>query len=306
MRLTILSDGAGQDSWTILLKLIYDAEFRQKYAPGDLIVVHADTGNEHPDTYTHVERIAALCAEKGIEYVNLTADKGFHKGNWVSLQNFYAAKNAIGSKAYPKTCTDNLKVQPIYRWLTKLIQERYFPGQTELLERKQSLYKFAEAHGKITVLIGIAADEQKRISKTGETAVVGKSAVRGHVWMQKNITKVYPLVEIGYNRQMCQDYIKSVGQVLPPPSNCIFCPFKSDIEILWTAINLPEQFAEWVRLEANKIAANADKTANNLGVCGKKLLPQVLAEALVKYANMSPEQINEYSMSHGHCVASAY
>ena len=301
-QLTILSDGAGQDSWTILLKLALDAEFRQKYAPDDLIVVHADTGNEHPETYTHVERIKAFCAEHKIEYVNLTADKGFHKGNWVSLQNFYQAKNAIGSKAYPKTCTDNLKVQPIYRWLTRTIMERYYPGRTELLERKLALYEFAKDHGKITVLIGIAADEAKKRIKAPKPDAKNPEAV----WMQKNITKVYPLVEIDYNRQACQDYIKSVGQVVPPPSNCIFCPFKSDIEILWTARRMPEQFAEWVRLEANKIAANADKTANNLGVCGKKLLPQVLAEATAKYAHMTDAQIDEYRMSHGHCVSSSY
>lgn len=301
-RLTVLSDGAGQDSWTILLKLAFDTAFRQTYAPGDLVVVHSDTGNEHADTYEHVKYIEQFCAAQGIEYINLTADKGYHRGNWISLQNFYAAKNAIGSKAYPKTCTDNLKIQPIYRWLTKWVQEKYFAGQTELLQRKQALYKFAEQHGKITVLIGIAADEaKKRVKQLPE----GKKNPEA-VWMQKNIVKQYPLIDIGFNRQMCQDYIKSISQPVPPPSNCVFCPFKSDIEILWTHLTYPEQFDEWVRLEANKIAANADRTANNLGVCGKKLLPQVLSEAKIKYVNMTIAEINEYRMSHGHCVSSSY
>jgi 3'-phosphoadenosine 5'-phosphosulfate sulfotransferase (PAPS reductase)/FAD synthetase len=293
----VLSDGAGQDSWTILLKLAFDPAFRQAYAPGDLVVVHSDTGNEHPETYEHVKRVEAFCQEQGIEYHNLTADKGFHRGNWVSLQSFYEAKNAIGSKAYPKTCTDNLKIQPIYRWLNKWVQARYFPGREELLDRKLALYEFQARHGKISVLIGIAADEAaKRVGKRPDAAK----------WQRVNILKAYPLVDIGYDRQMCQDYIKSVGQPLPPPSNCIFCPFKSDIEILWTYLALPAEFAHWVRLEANKIAANAGRTANNLGVCGKKLLPQVLAEAQVKYAHMTFAEINDYRMSHGHCVASAY
>lgn len=285
----------------MLLKLAFDADFRQKYAPGRLVVIHSDTGNEHPETYEHVQRIIAFCAEHKIEYVNLTPDKGFHKTGWVSLQSFYESKNAIGSKAYPKTCTDNLKVQPIYRWLTSWIVDNYFPGRTDLLDRKKALYEFTKQHGKINVLIGIAADEAAKRCGKGEDK---------DKWQRENLKKVYPLVEIGYNRQMCQDYIKSIGQPVPPPSNCILCPFKSDIEILWTALALPQEFEYWVKLEANKIAANAEKCAEknqpNLGVNGKKLLPQVLAEAKVKYADWTYEMIDEYRMSHGHCVASAY
>jgi 3'-phosphoadenosine 5'-phosphosulfate sulfotransferase (PAPS reductase)/FAD synthetase len=300
--LTVLSDGAGQDSWTILLKLAFDPEFRQRYAPDDLVVVHADTGNEHPDTYLHVERIEAFCKTHNIEYHNLTADKGYHRGNWVSLQSMYAAKNVIGSKAYKKTCTDNLKIQPIYRWLTRWLQERYFPGRTELLDRKKALYEFTMGHGKINVLIGIAADEAKKRVKVMPQGEESPEAV----WMRKNVLKIYPLVDIGYNRQACQTYIQSVGEIVPPPSNCVMCPFKSAIEILWTHLTHPEQFKYWVVLEANKIAAHLDKGDRNLGVCGKKLLPQVLAEAKIKYATMTYAEIDEYRMSHGHCVSSSY
>lgn len=53
--LTILSFGGGQDSTTILYKLVFDADFKARYAPGDLLVLMADTGNEHPETYSHVK-----------------------------------------------------------------------------------------------------------------------------------------------------------------------------------------------------------------------------------------------------------
>lgn len=53
--LTLLSFGAGQDSTAILLKLIHDADFRTKYAPQDLIVVFSDTGDEHDETYAHLD-----------------------------------------------------------------------------------------------------------------------------------------------------------------------------------------------------------------------------------------------------------
>lgn len=44
-KLTILSMRLGQNSTTILLKLIHDKDFRQKYAPNDLLVLFANTGN---------------------------------------------------------------------------------------------------------------------------------------------------------------------------------------------------------------------------------------------------------------------
>ena len=49
--LTVLSMGLGQDSTTILFKIVFDAEFRARYAPEKLLVLFSDTGNEHPFTY---------------------------------------------------------------------------------------------------------------------------------------------------------------------------------------------------------------------------------------------------------------
>src|SRR5262252_1824760 len=80
--LTILSFGAGQDSTAIFFKLIYDAAFRAQYAPGKLLVIMADTQDEHPDTYAHVEVIKRIAGEHGIEFVHLTSDMGYHTTGW--------------------------------------------------------------------------------------------------------------------------------------------------------------------------------------------------------------------------------
>lgn len=287
--LTVLSYGIGQDSWTILVKLVKDKEFRQQYAPGKLLVIAADTGNEHPDTYEHADYTKKFCAQHGVEFVHITKEMGYHADGWQTLQHYFSKHNNIASKAYPKTCSDQLKIQPIYRYLEDYIESRYGFAAG----RKAGLKKFAENFGKIDVLIGIAKGEEKRVS-------VGEDP---KPWMNQVLRKRYPLIEIGFGRAECQQYLKQAFEPVPPPSNCIMCPFKSKIEVLWTARNLPQQFDDWVQYEANKIEAWKDRVSDpskNLGVNGKKLLPQVLREAEAEYANMSNQDINEYRMSHGH------
>jgi hypothetical protein len=72
---------------------------------------------------------------------------------------------------------------------------------------------------------------------------------------------------------------------------------------------MPEWFALWVELEAKKIArfkAEGLPDEKNLGVWGRKLLPQKLTEAQARYGHMTKAQIDEYKFSHGHCVKSKY
>lgn len=291
--LTILSYGAGQDSTALLYMLAFDEAFRAEQAPGRLLVVMADTGDEHPATVKHVAHTVEFCKEHGIEFVHITPDMGFHTGDWAGgLRGFYKAGNRIGSKAYPKTCTDKLKVQPIYKFVDSWVAEQYgIPGT-----RKAPMKRFVEKHGKIRVLIGIAGGEEKRVA----------GATTGIVWMDQCIDRVYPLVDLAMDRKACQEYIASVGQEVPPPSNCILCPFMSEIELLWLYRSMPDSYQDWVEMEANKLKANEHLGERNLGVWGRKTLPQKLEDAEAKHGHMTMDELNEYKMSHGHCVASKY
>ncbi len=105
--------GAGQDSTALLYKYINDPAFKEKYAPNDFLVVMSDTGDEFDETYAHVKYLKQKCAEHDIEFTFITRDMGYHTGDWQSLQHFYKAKSAIGSKAYPKICSQRLKIDPI-------------------------------------------------------------------------------------------------------------------------------------------------------------------------------------------------
>lgn len=298
-KLTVLSFGGGQDSTTILLKLIFDKEFRRKYAPNNLLVLFADTGNEHPFTYDYIERvIEPLCIKHNIEFVKITNDMGFHGRTWKTLTYQWKLNTpTIGSMAYPKSCTHNLKLNPQYNYLGNRLSNTF---QIPKGNKKEYEY-YAKQNGRIRFLIGIAKNEEKRvngywyinfdndiiqgniktikgieyfvsngqhyeISYSGSdryTNIQNKTikidfqydVVYDASWKQKALITEYPLIDIGYDRTACQEYINSLGIEIPYPSNCMFCPFSSGshMEILWLYMNMPDRFNEWVKLEENKL-----------------------------------------------------
>ena len=306
-KLTVLSMGLGQDSTALLYKYAYDTEFRKHYAPNDFLVIFSDTGNEFDETYRHLEHVKAFCKLQDIEFVHLTADMGYHSGDWQSLEHFYNAKSAIGSKAYPKICSQRLKIDPIYRFLEDFPAKRY----RVKAGKKKGFRQFAKESGKIRMRIGIAANEEKRMSEASD---------RKERWYRESIEHCYPLVDLNMNRQGCQEYIRSVGHDVPIPSNCMMCPFLSLEELEYLRRFCPEALEKWVHYESKKlekwkhldsvpVVSSSGKTSivnKNLGVWGKKYLPEVIEEAREKFSKWTDERIREYRMSHGHCVASAY
>jgi len=253
----------------------------------------AETCDEHPATYTHVAFIKEFCKEHGIEFVHITPDLGFHGRNWESLRGFYNAMSCCGSKAFPKTCTDRLKLQPIYRYVEAWIEKEY--GITA--GRKQGYVDFARKYGRIRMVVGIAAGEERRIADPAHET---------NLWKRRSIEMSYPLVDLQMDRAACQAYMRNVGLPCPPPSNCLLCPFMSEIELLWLYRFANPDFEDWCRIERRKLDKNAHLGDRNLGVWGKKTLPEKMEEVLAKHGHMTDEELHDYKFSHGHCVASKY
>ncbi len=151
-------------------------------------------------------------------------------------------------------------------------------------------------------MVGIAAGEESRIP---DAAAIEKQEKAEPWW--KTIERVYPLVDLGWDRQACQDYMRDLGVEIPLPSNCMRCPYMSDVELVWLHRFHQEKFDEWCDLEDAKIAAQEGSGKKNHGVWNSgKRLREVLKGALEKYGSWSDEQLQEYKMSHGHCVKSRY
>ena len=314
-QLTVLSYGAGQESSVLLEMYLDDPSFRQRYAPGDFLVVMSDTGDEFDATYDHVAATQQRCREAGVEFIFITADMGFHSDSWRSLRHFYRSKGTIGSKAFPKTCTSRLKLQPLYKFLEHWLSKRYGVK----CHNKQGIREFAASYGKIQMMIGIAAGEEKRMADPAKNP---------NRWYRESISNLYPLVELGLDRQACQDYLHNRGMRVIP-SNCKACPFLSLEELEYLRRFHPADLEDWVELEAAKLEKHKDKEAvivtdketgeivldrhgkpktvnKNYGVFGVKPLPVKIQEAKAKFSDWSDARIADYRYSHGHCVATAY
>ena len=308
--LTILSMGVGQDSITILYKIVFDADFKAKYAPERLLILFADTHEETPETYDYLERVLKpFCKEYDLDFVHITNDMGYHGESWKSLSTQWASgeRRTIGSVAYPKTCTSNLKLQPQYRYVEQWLFEQY--EYVTKASRKAGFIQFAKYYGKIRWLIGISKGEEKRVADAENDTFK---------WRKQSIELVYPLIEEGLGRQECQDYIRSVGMEIPFPSNCLKCPFlgANKMELLWMYMSYPDKFEEWAEEEDAKLQDHQD-AVKNLGVCGKLhkdgerkgkavTLLDTLEEAKAMYPDITLDELTEYRFSHGHCAVSVY
>lgn len=299
-KLTVLSFGGGQDSTALLYRIAFDPQMRAELAPHDLLVLMSDTGNEHPLTYLHVMLVKKFCRDHGIEFVFITADMGYHSESWLSLEHSFDKYDNVMSKCYDrKPCTDGLKIQPIYRYLNAHVASRYgYAPEGGKYRGKRALVEFAAEHGKIDMIIGIAGGEERRISTDDEINAQ---------WQKLSVRRVYPLAEWGWDRAACQEYIRSLGMTVPPPSNCMMCPFMDKAELLWLARKYPGVFARWVEYERRKQAKFKHLGDKNYAVLHKrKTLPLVLADAEKEYGDWTLDDLERHRFSHGHCVASKY
>ena len=309
-KLSILSFGAGQESTAIAYLLALDQGFRKIYAPDDLLILGSDTGDEHPETYAHIEWMKKWCKEKGLEFVWITSDMGFHGETWKTLTTQYRHNGNIGSRQYSRTCTDNLKLSPFRRALAVWIRDRYFPGEfaNGPALRRQVFPAFKERYGKIEVMLGFASTERRRMEKSVAALNNPESALPR--WYRENFTLTFPLIDaLGWDRKATQDYMRRVGLPVPVPSNCLRCHFRGPVELLWLSRNHPAKMREWIELEAAKIAKYRERGLaddKNQGVYGKKLLPEALADAERQFGHMTNAELEDYRMSHGHCVSNAF
>lgn len=291
-KLTILSYGGGQDSTALLLKYAYDAGFRERYAPDDFLVVMSDTGDEHDYTLKHIEWTKRFCLDHKIEFHHITRDLGFHTPAWQGLIEWQKRTGNIVMLGV-KSCTDKLKIVPIYKFIDLWVSKKYNLPHNN---RKQSIKAFKDKYNQdINVMIGISRGEEKRV-KEKRVATGWKSCVK----------TIYPLIDLSMDRTDCQKYIASQRVEVPFPSNCMRCPYMSDIELLWLRRNYQIKFLEWVEIEHKKLKKFATSGKKNCGVfASEKTIIDRLMRVEKKYGHLTGEELNNYKFSHG-CVKSKY
>lgn len=180
MKRNIVSFSGGKDSTAMLLMLLERGERVDD-------IVFCDTGMEFPEMYAHLEKVEAYTGRK---VTRIKAEKGWDY--WFSEYTRKKGKRA-GEKGYG---------WPIMmcRWCTGHLKREVFA-------------KYLKHAGEYVQLLGIAADEPKRLAEKPNTR--------------------YPLAEWGVTEKDALQYCKEHGfdwgglYDIFPRVSCWICPLKS-------------------------------------------------------------------------------
>ena len=223
MKHVYFSFGGGVQSTAIQLLIHFEPE-RIEEACGCLprFSIFADTGAEMKATHLHVARMEAmgLFERSHLKRVNNGSILKDTRRNW-SNRSFIPVftRNVDGTVSMLKRkCTSEFKIKPIERFIRGLVGLR--KG-----ERGKSR--------SVRLMLGISIDEAHR--------------------MRDNNTKlfqnVYPLIELGWDRQKCKEYALEKLGYIPEKSRCFMCPFISPQD--WQSIkkNFPDEFERAVSFD---------------------------------------------------------
>lgn len=152
-------------------------------------------------------------------------------------------KNMNGTKGIlPRRCTRDYKVNVVERELRKRLGLRSVRSKTPL----------------VTSWIGISFDECGRMKPSRVPWVE-------HRW---------PLVDLGFTREDCLEWMEKHSYPRPPRSACTFCPYHSDKEWLRLKTEEPEDFAKAVQWEKEHTAGVArDEITNGVPFLHSSLVP---------------------------------
>lgn len=296
-RLTVISNGLGQDSSAVIYKLGLDARFRRRVAPGDVLAVHSDTGDEYPEVYQHRDRIATWCAGRGIPFVSLSPDSEWfspsNRGGVVEKSRRYGT---VPSVHHVRSCTPSFKTDPFYRFLAAHLRDEYAVGGSSI---PATLSRFASRFGRVRILVGFTADEAGRVERTLKDH--GRSA-----WMRDFLEMCFPLVELGWDRSACQEFIRRSGFEVPFASACATCFYQGDLRLAFLDRFYPDRAEDWARREEMKLAKFVHLGARNKGVFRKGTVRENLARARAAYAHVPDAQLYEMTRLAGHGVRSSY
>lgn len=207
----LLNYGMGVDSTAILVRWILEPESRPFDSLDDLVVLTAQTGDEFWSTKMMVEQfVLPLLREHKIRFVQV-AKAGPSKCDGYTV---------LSDTREPWTC----HTEGDYRLSQNLIAAGTVPrlGRPHICAirwKGDVLDPWIGDHisGAIGPAIGYNADEPKRVAKSNEYGC-------------RSADYFYPLVEWGWGRDRCIDYLRETFGVIWPKSCCYFCPFQKDFD----------------------------------------------------------------------------
>ena len=215
-----LSLGAGVQSTALLLASA------NGLLPKLDAAIFADTGWEPANVYEHLNRIEQEIAKPAgipihrVSLGNIREAALNHDKRFASMPLFVV--NADGSKGMMRRqCTAEYKIRPIHMKTKELL------GVTKNENGKLGRVKKGDF---VTQWIGISTDEFHR-AKDSRVSY---------------IKHIFPLLDLGWSRLDCMNYLKQYGFGTTPKSACIGCPFHGNRQWRELRDNQPDDFADAV------------------------------------------------------------
>lgn len=264
----ILSLGMGVESTAILVRWLTEPATRP--CPLDkLIVLTAMTGDEYADTVSDMEKyILPMLHAHGVRFVQVARhghleadgitvlsdtthpDRLFADGDY-RLSDELRAAGTLPQFAGEHICSLKFKAFVLEAWLREFEKTCILSGQSPAISHA----------------FGYNVDEPKRIAKCvaadqnrlafGFNVDEGRRVDRARQYDTPTKVSIFPLVEWGWTRQDCIDYLQRTLGTVWNRSCCVFCPFNSrKTEAIERHKAHPEQVAEGLMLEHVSMTLN--------------------------------------------------
>lgn len=246
----VLNLGAGVQSTTLYLME------REGLVAFDC-AIFADTGEEPAPVYRHLEWMQSL-GGKPIMVRSLGPRLGDQllsglNGSgqrFVSIPAYNAIKEGKRDGITRRQCTKEYKIDVIERCIRRelfgLKPRQRMPKGTPVIQ-----------------IVGLSFDEMARAAR------VKAGWRKGCKWSEPE----FPLIDMGYSRRKCKDWLRDRVPHEVPRSACTFCPFRSTAEWRWLIENDPEGFSracdidDALRIPGNVLNRKMDRSLYVLSSC---------------------------------------
>ncbi len=200
-----LNMGMGVDSAALLTRWLLDPVSRD-FDLTDLTVVTAMTGDEYAATERVMkDHLLPLMRAHGVRYVQIGRAGQSDEDGYIVLDDSHRPGRML--MRGPWRLSDELRAAGT---LPTASGARKCSARAKGLPLDQ--FAEAEYSGPYRCAVGFAAEEPGRAVRDTAASAVGRHAF-------------YPLIEWGWDRERCADYLRAVYGVEWPRSCCVYCPF---------------------------------------------------------------------------------
>lgn len=200
-------------------------------------ILFADTGGEHPRTYSFIEKVSQWCKDNGLPDITVVkyAPKRANSVAWTTLEQECLERKQLPSLAYGwHKCAAKWKARPQILWLEQSEQAQAVIASGRVIKKA----------------VGFHIGEQHRR--------------KDHI-QDPNTVKVYPLIEWRWAQEECLQAVSRAGLTGGGKSSCFFCPASTKTQVRALARDNPELFRRALAIEDAAIAGGELQTVAGLG-----------------------------------------